>query len=351
VITISLTWQESAGTAVGLAGVSAALLYRGGVLGPRRGGTPGSGSAPAASRVGQTRAERRLAGAGRFVRESALFFALFSLWQYAGSFELLGTNGATGRGLWIWRAERAIRLPSEAALQRLFLPHPLLIQGLNLYYDILHFPVLLACLIWLFVRHRDRYGAFRTTLVAFTGASLLIQLIPVAPPRLLPATGMVDTALRYGQSVYPGPGGAGGGFDADQLSAMPSVHVGWAILVAIGVIAAARTRWRWLIIAYPVLTTLAVVVTANHYWADGLVAGLLLAVVLGTQSATRKALGTPSGQQAMTDQEAGEPQEAVTALRARAQAAAPQARFRRSARPAGLPAPRAATTAPRDRPA
>ena len=86
----------------------------------------------------------------------------------------------------------------------------------------------------------------------FTGASLLIQLIPVAPPRLLPMTGMVDTAVQYGQSVYAWSGG----FDADEFSAMPSVHVGWAIIVAIAVITVSRRRWRWLAAAYPVLTLL-----------------------------------------------------------------------------------------------
>jgi hypothetical protein len=262
-INLDLTWQESAGAAVALAAAAAAML--------RQGGT------------------RPWAGAGRFVREAALFFALFALWQYAGSFALLGADGAADRGLWIWRAERTLRLPSETAVQHFFLPHPLLIQGFNLYYDILHFPVLLACLIWLFVRHRDRYGQFRTTLVALTGASLLIQLIPVAPPRLLPGTGMVDTALQYGQSVYS----AAGGFEADQLSAMPSVHVGWAILVAVGVITAARTPWRWLALAYPALTMLAVVVTANHFWADGIVAGVLLAAVMAVQYAVRQQRSAP----------------------------------------------------------
>src|ERR1039458_2992433 len=86
-------------------------------------------------------------------------------------------------------------------------------------------------MIWLFVAYRDRYVRMRTTLVAFTAACLLIQLIPVAPPRMLPLTGMVDTAAVYGQSVYS----AHSGFDPDQLSAMPSVHVGWALLVAIAV--------------------------------------------------------------------------------------------------------------------
>jgi hypothetical protein len=115
----------------------------------------------------------------------------------------------------------------------------------------------------------------------FTGVSLLIQLVPVAPPRLLPVTGpqgtgLVDTAVRYGQSVYSWAGG----FNADQYSAMPSVHVGWALIVAIAVITASRSRWRWLAAGYPALTLLVVVVTANHFWLDGIIAGLLAVLVI-----------------------------------------------------------------------
>jgi hypothetical protein len=223
---------------------------------------------------------QRLAGTATFIQESALVFALFTLWQFAGSFSVMGPGGALARGRWIWHLERDLHLPSETSVQRLFLPHPLIVQAFNLYYDVLHFPVLIACLIWLFIWHRDIYVRRRTTLAALTGACLLVQLIPVAPPRMLPGTGMVDTAVLYHQSVYQETAG----FNPDQLGAMPSVHVGWAILVAIMVISAARSRWRWLAVLYPVATTLAVVVTANHYWMDGIVAALILVVVLLVQS-------------------------------------------------------------------
>ena len=213
--------------------------------------------------------------------ESALLFLLYGLWQFAGSFAVMGTSGALPRARWLWDAERVLYLPSETDLQRLILPHPLLVQACDYYYDILHFPLLGACLIWLYARHRADYPRIRTTVAAFTGISLLIQLIPVAPPRLLASTGMVDTAVQYGQSVYAWSGG----FDADEFSAMPSVHVGWALIVAIAVITVSRNRWRWLAAAYPVLTLLVVVVTANHFWLDGIAAGLLVALVLVVQRA------------------------------------------------------------------
>ncbi len=223
----------------------------------------------------------RLAATGRFTGEAALLVGLFALWQYAGSFSVLPSSGGLPRGQWLWHAERWLHLPSEAALQRVFLPHPLLIQLANLYYAGLHFPVLLGGLAWVFIWHRGHYRQVRTTVVLFTAAALLIQLIPVAPPRLLPGSGLIDTAVLYGQSVY------GGGFD--QFSAMPSVHVGWAVIVAVAIVGASRSRWRWLAVLYPVLTTLVVVVTANHYWLDGVVAGLLVAGSLGLQQAGRSA--------------------------------------------------------------
>jgi PAP2 superfamily len=225
----------------------------------------------------------RLDALGGVATEAALLFGLYGLWQFAGSFTVMSPAGALPRGQWLWHAERLLHLPSETTVQRLFLPHPVLVQACNLYYDILHFPVLGACLIWLYAWHRGSYPAIRTTVALFTGISLLIQLIPVAPPRLLPSTGLVDTAVRYGQSVYSW----NGGFDADQYSAMPSVHVGWALIVAIAVITASRSRWRWLAVAYPLLTLLSVTVTANHFWLDGIVAGLLVALVLAVQRLAR----------------------------------------------------------------
>lgn len=226
---------------------------------------------------------RRLAFAAQFAREAALLLGLYALWQFAGSFSVMSSSGALPRGQRLWHVERVLHLPDEAAVQRLFVSHPLVVQAFNLYYAVLHFPVLIACLIWLFAWHRDDYGRIRSTIVVFTGASLLIQFIPVAPPRLLPGTGLVDTAAEYGQSVYAWSTG----FNADQYSAMPSVHVGWALIVAMAVITVSRSRWRWAAAAYPALTLLVVVATANHFWLDGVVAAILLVAALEAQRAGR----------------------------------------------------------------
>ena len=59
---------------------------------------------------------------------------------------------------------------------------------------------------------------------------------------------------------------------------MPSMHVGWALLIAMAVISVSSSRWRWAILAHPLITTGVVVVTANHYWTD-VIAGAALATL------------------------------------------------------------------------
>lgn len=220
-----------------------------------------------------------------FAREGGIVLGLFGLWQIAGLVSVMGVAGAVRRGWWIWHLERDVWLPSEVTVQRWFLPYPTLVKGINLYYDTLHFTVMIFFLIWLFARHRDHYAHVRNTIVIVTGASLLIQLVPVAPPRMLRSTGIIDTALLYHQSVY----GLMDSTVAGQLAAMPSVHVAWAGIVGLGAFGALRSRWRWLWFCYPAATFLVVLVTANHYWADGIVALALIALSVALQAAGRRA--------------------------------------------------------------
>jgi len=213
-----------------------------------------------------------------FVREGGVVMALYALWQYAGGLSLGHTGNAVARGARIWQLERDWHLPSEGWLQRGILHHSLLMQACNIYYATMHFGMLIAMLFWLYARHREAYARVRTTIILATTACLLVGLVPVAPPRLI-HVGMVDTALAYGQSVY-----SVGAIGADQYSAMPSVHVAWAAIVPFAVITTGRSRWRWLILLHFAATVYVVVVTANHFWSDGIVAVALLVFSLAAQA-------------------------------------------------------------------
>ncbi|MDT3396577.1 phosphatase PAP2 family protein, partial [Streptomyces sp. B1866] len=219
------------------------------------------------------------------LREAGIASAVFLVWQMPTRMAAGHRAAATDRALWIHRVQRAAGLPDEAGWQRAVLPYPWLVQTANWYYAVMHFGVMAAFLVWLFWRHRPAYARVRTTVVLVTSASLAVQLVAVAPPRLLPRLGYVDTAVRYGQSVYRGGPGS---VVADELSAVPSVHVAWALLVAVTVVRVGRGRPRWLAVAHPVLTVVVVVVTANHFWFDAIAAALLLALCAGAQAAVRR---------------------------------------------------------------
>ncbi len=228
----------------------------------------------------------RLPGTSRWAAQVVVIVGLYGSWQIGLDLGVRRTTGAVEQGTRVWDVERALHLPSEATLQRLVLDVPGLMHGFDLYYALVHFAAMGALLVWLFALHRSRYGPFVLTLSLVTGAAMLIQYVPVAPPRLIPSLGVADAPAALGDSVYP-PGGLA---DPGQLIAMPSVHVAWALLVAIAVIRASRHPRRWLVLAHPVLTVLAVTASGNHYWLDGAVAAGLIALALTGQALSSQAL-------------------------------------------------------------
>jgi hypothetical protein len=186
----------------------------------------------------------------------------------------------------IWDFERWLRIPSEQALQSTVMQAwPWGVEVANSYYATMHFPVTVVFLVWMFIRRPDYYLWIRRSLVILTSAALVGHLaFPLAPPRMLPQLGFVDTGILYDMSVY---GADGANSIANQYAAMPSLHVAWAALVAVGLIVSTKTRWRWFWMTHPVITLAVVVVTANHYWIDGIIGLILLAIALAVTVQSR----------------------------------------------------------------
>jgi hypothetical protein len=239
----------------------------------------------------------------RFLVEAALMLTLFALYKLVRFSVRDQAAEAFANARAVIDFERAFWFFNEPDLQQLVLRHPVLVQALNHYYVWMHFPSTIACLAWLYVRHPAGYRSTRFVLVVTTALGLGIHVLyPLAPPRMLPGFGFVDTGVLFGPAAY----GAGGAFDglANQFAAMPSLHFGWALIVAIAVVRHARLRVRWIVVWHPVATMTAIVATANHYWIDGIVAGLLIASVYTTRALIR-ARGT-SRPDAGTDRAAPE---------------------------------------------
>ena len=219
----------------------------------------------------------RLAGRGlEAVRELTLVAALFAVYELGRHVAADHVGRAFANAADVWHVERWLRLPDEATVQGPFADHGDLAHAANVFYASVHFPVTVAALVLLWCFRPEEYRWTRTVLAGLTLTSLLVHIgFPLAPPRLLPGDGVLDLGHLFGPSVYATTTTSG---FADQFAAMPSLHVGWAMVVAIAGIRALRTRWRWLLLLHPLVTVLVVVVTGNHYWLDGLSAMVLLSV-------------------------------------------------------------------------
>ncbi len=219
-------------------------------------------------------------------QEFSLIAGLYAVWRLAGQLPLSHDAGALERAHQIARLQDWLHLPSELTLQHIVLAHDTYATVVSYYYAVVHVPATCAFLVWLFVRHRDHYAHWRTGLVLVTGASLFIRFVRVAPPRFLTDLGFVDISELHGPSVY-GPIGTG---VSDQFAAMPSIHVAWAAVVTLGVVAATRSRWRWLFTLHLAFTVLVVSASGHHWWLDGIVAVVLLLGGLRLDTLARRQL-------------------------------------------------------------
>jgi len=171
--------------------------------------------------------------------------------------------------------ERALHFCHEQALQRL--PGALL-DFFSAYYLLGFGPLIAATLIWLGIRHRELYRELRTLLFVSLGIAVFFYVgYPTAPPRLVPSLGIADTVGMAGHDT-----GSVAGIRFNPYAAMPSMHVGWSVLVAIiGFRAASSRRFlRWFFVLHPFVMAATVTATGNHYFVDSIAgAGAALAAV------------------------------------------------------------------------
>jgi PAP2 superfamily len=291
---------------------------------------PGAAGAPRLPRTADRPSHPERASAGRrwprVARELGLVAVLALIYEEISA-QLVQAGGvAASHAQLIVAAERTLGWFHEQAVQSVFIHSDPITDAFNAYYGGTHFLVPAFVLGWLLWRHPGHYGRARTALILTTAiAFVCFWLFPVAPPRMLPA--------RFGiADMLTTPDGSGH-FETslintagDKYASMPSLHVAWAVWCALALYPVVRSRLlRALIVAYPVMTTLVVVATGNHFFLDAL-AGALLAVItwvavtrIGTwltvrrgtrvsvQAALRSSVSTSSSRCSATFRDPGSP--------------------------------------------
>ncbi|WP_165367636.1 phosphatase PAP2 family protein [Phytoactinopolyspora endophytica] len=173
--------------------------------------------------------------------------------------------------------QESLGLFVEPDIQSWVVGHDAVINVINGIYIAGYWPVLVGTLVWLLLRHPDRYTLYRNALLASGAITLAIfALFPLAPPRFLPEHGFIDT-VSDNSTAYRD-------FSAspfvNEYAAMPSLHFGWILLLGIAWATVGQTALAKVFGAtMPVLMFTAIVLTGNHYIMDGIVGGTV--VLLG----------------------------------------------------------------------
>ena len=240
----------------------------------------------ASTRSGPTYVARgRLLRLPWWARELGLLVAVYVVYSLGRLVVGADVGAAMDRGAELVSFERQLTWLSELRLNEALQSVPVLAVAASYWYSLLHYTVTPAVLVWLRRRHTGSYGPARTALIVATLLGLVgFWLYPTAPPRMLAGHGFVDTLAYFSDWGWwstdaSAPKGLGG--LTNELAAMPSLHVGWAVWVGWYVATQARRRLvRVAAIAYPVVTSLVVVATANHYWLDVVAGAALVGAVI-----------------------------------------------------------------------
>ncbi len=174
--------------------------------------------------------------------------------------------------------EHLLHLDPELTLNHWLSDHHTLALVASEYYDNAHFVVTLALVGWLWWRHPDIYRPLRTSLVLINVIGFLVfWRYPMAPPRMLANPHFAD--IVAGTNAVGAWHSGSLASHANQLAAMPSLHMAWATWCGLALWRVFRHR-RGAAVAwvYPLLTAVVVVATGNHFVTD-LVAGVATTIV------------------------------------------------------------------------
>ncbi|MFJ5043309.1 phosphatase PAP2 family protein [Streptomyces sp. NPDC088719] len=147
------------------------------------------------------------------------------------------------------------------------------------YYSTFHFIVPLTILGVLYVRRPADYRWVRSSIGFATLLALVgFWLYPLAPPRLMPGLGFIDTV--HGVQDFAKPDYGTLTTVTNQYAAMPSLHFGWSLWCGVVIVMLAPKLWmKALGLLHPLFTIAAIVATANHWVLDA--AGGALVVAMG----------------------------------------------------------------------
>ncbi|MEU9730201.1 bifunctional glycosyltransferase 87/phosphatase PAP2 family protein [Streptomyces sp. NPDC048002] len=181
-----------------------------------------------------------------------------------------GRERAEEHGQQILDLERLLHIDIEHTLNHAVVKVGFLRDFFDFYYTSFHFVVPLTVLGLLYWRRPVDYRWARSALGFATLFALVgFWLYPLAPPRLMPGLGIIDTV--HGVQDFSQPDYGTLTALTNQYAAMPSLHFGWSLWCGLVIAIVAPRAWmKALGLLHPAFTLTSIVVTGNHWVLDAL---------------------------------------------------------------------------------
>ena len=188
----------------------------------------------------------------------------------------------------------------EIPIQQFFLDKVTLVKAINWIYIKLHIPTTIIFFVWLFYKKRKHYLYIRNGFLLANIITLFFFLwFPCAPPRMINGMeinkyselgmdvinnlsiigiylhdGFIDTLYHIsGINLYKGVNSK----LFNQFAAMPSMHFGNSLLIAVGIFWYSNQTWlKWVSWIYPVFVLTVIVMTGNHFFLDAVLGGIIV---------------------------------------------------------------------------
>ena len=184
------------------------------------------------------------------------------------------------RGFNVIDLEQRLHIYWELEMQSWILDHYWMIKVANGIYFWGHMPLIILTAGWLYTRHRPAYRLARNAFLASGAIGVVIYwAFPVAPPRLIPFGGFIDTMAAFDRVGYNAQETQA---FVNEFAAIPSLHFGWSLLLGVIVAYEGKRPLFWLLGAvWPIAMFFSVIMTGNHFILDAVAGGIVSFAGLG----------------------------------------------------------------------
>ena len=224
------------------------------------------------------RTQHRLIAARPLAVEASLIITAYLAYEVVRRIVVRSPVQAIDRAMSLIRIEQRLGIFYEPNLQRFVIHHQWLVTMFNWIYIWGYLPVIGIAALYLYTRHHEFYTRYRNAFLLSGAIGLIIfATLPVAPPRMFPEFGFIDT-VRGGSPVY---GSVEGRHLVNEFAAVPSFHFGWILLVSLALFQSSKVlMMRVGATLLPVMMLLTILFTANHYLIDALAGGTIVLLAL-----------------------------------------------------------------------